>query len=214
MYAATENPPSLPLAIRPRPSGRAYLGATSDLAGLLSRAADGDADSWAEITDRFTRLLWSVARSYRLNSEDCADVVQNTWLRLLEHLRRIENPDALPGWLATTARREALNVLRRRTHDVLPRDEDSLSRTADENATELDADLLEEERDVHLWNCFGQLPERDQQLLRVLMTADRPSYAAVAAALDMPVGSIGPTRMRALSRLHNILAASGYTFGT
>jgi RNA polymerase sigma factor (sigma-70 family) len=178
----------------------------------LSRAADGDAASWAEITDRFTRLLWSVGRSYRLCSEDCADVVQITWLRLMENLRRIDNPEALPGWLATTARREALNVLRRRPREVLLPEGDSCSRIADDIAPVIDVAFLEEERDAQLWRCFGQLPERDQRLLGVLIAGDRPSYAAVAAALDMPVGSIGPTRMRALKRLHDILATSGYPF--
>jgi DNA-directed RNA polymerase specialized sigma24 family protein len=84
----------------------------SDLAGLVSRAAEGDAESWAEITDRFTHLVWAIARSHQLSADDSADVVRITWLRLLEHLQRIDHPEALPGWLAATARREALEMLR------------------------------------------------------------------------------------------------------
>jgi RNA polymerase sigma factor (sigma-70 family) len=185
----------------------------SDLGVLLARAAEGDADSWCQITTRFTRLLWAVARSYRLSSEDCADVVQTTWLRLVEHLRTIENPNALPGWLATTARREALSQLRRRTHDA-PLEADSPSSRTDNGPREADAPLLDEERDAQLWRCFDQLPERDQRMLRILMSWDRPSYTSVAAALDLPVGSIGPTRMRALERLRGIITSSGYPFQT
>ena len=184
----------------------------TDLAALLRAASEGDQEAWNAITDRFTSLLWSVARSYRLGSDDAEDVVQNTWLRLLENLTRIDNPEALPGWLATTARREALGILRRRGRTVLTRDEDLGVDLADPASTELDSALLEDERDVELWASFAKLPERCQQLLRVLMACDRPVYAEVSAAFDMPIGSIGPTRMRCLERLRKLVAESGYQF--
>ena len=184
----------------------------TDLATLLRAASEGDQEAWNAITDRFTSLLWSVARSYRLGSDDAEDVVQNTWLRLLENLTRIDNPEALPGWLATTARREALGILRRRGRTVLTRDEDLGVDLADPASTELDSALLQDERDVELWASFAKLPERCQQLLRVLMAVDRPVYAEVSAAFDMPIGSIGPTRMRCLERLRKLVAESGYQF--
>jgi len=184
----------------------------TDLATLLRAASEGDQEAWNAITDRFTSLLWSVARSYRLGSDDAEDVVQNTWLRLLENLTRIDNPEALPGWLATTARREALGILRRRGRTVLTRDEDLGVDLADPASTELDSALLEDERDVELWASFAKLPERCQQLLRVLMAVDRPVYAEVSAAFDMPIGSIGPTRMRCLERLRKLVAETGYQF--
>ena len=83
-------------------------------------------------------------------------MVQNTWLRLLENLTKIDNPEALPGWLATTARREALGILRRRGRTVLTRDEDLGVDLADPASTELDSALLEDERDVELWASFAQ----------------------------------------------------------
>ena len=184
----------------------------TDLATLLRAASEGDQEAWNAITDRFTSLLWSVARSYRLGSDDAEDVVQNTWLRLLENLTKIDNPEALPGWLATTARREALGILRRRGRTVLTRDEDLGVDLADPASTDLDSALLEDERDVELWASFAKLPERCQQLLRVLMACDRPVYAEVSAAFDMPIGSIGPTRMRCLERLRRLVAESGYQF--
>ncbi len=184
----------------------------TDLATLLRAASEGDQEAWNAITDRFTSLLWSVARSYRLGSDDAEDVVQNTWLRLLENLTKIDNPEALPGWLATTARREALGILRRRGRTVLTRDEDLGVDLADPASTELDSALLEDERDIELWASFAKLPERCQQLLRVLMAVDRPVYAEVSAAFDMPIGSIGPTRMRCLERLRKLVAETGYQF--
>ena len=185
---------------------------SGDLAALVSAASHGDAQAWNAITDRFTNLLWSVARSYRLGHDDAADAVQNTWLRLLENLTKIEKPEALPGWLATTARREALGVLRRRGRDVLMRGDDMSFDVPDTKARALDAALLEDERAVALWAGFDRLSDRCQQLLRVLMSVDRPAYTEVATAFDMPVGSIGPTRMRCLDRLRTILAESGYQF--
>lgn len=182
------------------------------LTALVSDAATGDEEAWNAITDRFTNLLWSVARSYRLSHDDAADAVQNTWLRLLENLTKIDNPEALPGWLATTARREALGILRRRGRVVLTRDDDLGEDVVDTRALELDAALIQDERDAELWTCFGLLSERCQQLLRVLMATDRPAYTEVAAAFDMPVGSIGPTRMRCLDRLRTLVTEAGYHF--
>lgn len=191
-------------------STRPHLGECSSLTDLVSAAADGDAESWNEITRRFTNLLWAVARSYRLASTDAADVVQNTWLRLVENLHRVEHPEALAGWLATTARREALSVLRARSR-LLPVGDPFFHGAADD-APELDDAVIKDERDGYLWECVAQLPERDQRLLRALMACDRPSYTAVAAALEMPVGSVGPTRMRALSRLRALIPESDYAF--
>lgn len=184
----------------------------SGLTELVTAAANGDPGAWNAIVERFTSLLWSVGRAHRLSAEDAADVVQNTWLRLLDHLDRVEQPEALPGWLATTARHECLAMLRRQGRDVLVRDDDLGPMLVDVAAAALDATLLEEERDVQLWACFGKLSERCQRLLRVLMVCDRPNYTEVSASLGMPVGSIGPTRMRCLSTLRSLVSDTGYAF--
>lgn len=184
----------------------------SGLTELVAAASSGSPDAWNTIVERFSSLLWSVARAHRLSMEDSADVVQNTWLKLLDHLDRIEKPEALPGWLATTARHECLSTLRRRGRDTLVRDDDLAGVVVDVEAAALDAALLEDERDVQLWDCFGDLSERCQRLLRVLMACDRPNYAEVSASLGMPVGSIGPTRMRCLSTLRSLVADTGYAF--
>jgi RNA polymerase sigma factor (sigma-70 family) len=184
----------------------------AELDRLVRRAADGDAAAWNEITERFTRLVWAVARSYRLGEMDAADVVQNTWLRLLQNINRIEQPQALPKWLTTTARREALSIIRRRQRDVLVSMDADPWEIIDDGEPDLDAALLDDERDGELWACFGRLPERDQVLLRLLMASDSPSYTQIAAALEMPIGSIGPTRMRALAKLRQLVSASDYPF--
>jgi RNA polymerase sigma factor (sigma-70 family) len=170
---------------------------------LVAAAAAGDHAAWAALIDRYTSLLWSVARSFRLPEADAADVVQTTWLRLVEHLDRVDDPDRLPGWLATTVRRECLRLVRRASHESYA----ELAEVADDGPG-LDARVLSDERDAALWHALAQLDDFCRQLLRILMADPPPAYAAVAAALDLPIGSIGPTRARCLSKLRRMASLS------
>jgi RNA polymerase sigma factor (sigma-70 family) len=178
------------------------------LADQVARARAGDQLAWRELVDRFARLVWSVARSHRLDHADAADVCQTTWLRLAEHLHSLRDPSRLPGWLATTARRESLRVIagrRRETPDPMPGETDHDLSAGPEVI------VLTQDRDARLWNAFDGLPERCRQLLRILSTAPELSYHEVGSVLDIPVGSIGPTRGRCLDNLRRRLAASDFT---
>ena len=174
----------------------------SATASLLARAAQGDQRAWDTLVDQHTTLLYAVARSFRLDAADAGDVVQTTWLRLVEHLDRIEDPTRLVGWLVTTARREALRVLRRGGRER-PAVDDSVIDRADD-AEPVDAALLTDERNRALWTAYRQLSERCRQLLRVAVWEPR-AYDEISVALGMPVGSIGPTRRRCLTRLRALL---------
>jgi RNA polymerase sigma factor (sigma-70 family) len=182
----------------------------SATATLLARAAQGDQGAWNELVGEHTRLLWSVARSFRLDAADANDVVQTTWLRLLEHLDRIEDPTRLVGWLVTTARRESMRVLRRSGRER-PVVEDTVLDRPDE-APPVDTGLLVRERDRALWQAFEQLNEKCRQLLRIAVTEPQ-AYDEISAALEMPIGSIGPTRRRCLTQLRGLLEGSGLTDG-
>jgi RNA polymerase sigma factor (sigma-70 family) len=172
---------------------------------LVAMVRAGDQEAWAALTDRYTNLLWSVARSMRLNPADAADAVQTTWLRLVENLDGIREPERLGSWLATTMRRECLAVLRR----AIRTRPSTLDGWEDVPAADdpLDEALLREERDAALWRAFRTLKPHCQTLLRVLMADPPPSYAEVSAALGMPVGSVGPTRKRCLGMLRKLLVA-------
>jgi RNA polymerase sigma factor (sigma-70 family) len=178
----------------------------SDPTALVERIRQGDADAWQALTDRYVNLLWSIARGLRLNDADAADAVQTTWLRLVEKLDDIREPRHLGSWLATTVRRECLDI-RRRAARVQPGEPetpggwDGLATSADP----LDAALLADERDAALWRAFEGLRPPCRRLLRVLMPDPAPSYAEVSAALDIPIGSIGPTRQRCLRCLRDLL---------
>jgi RNA polymerase sigma factor (sigma-70 family) len=169
---------------------------------LVPAAASGDQAAWNELVDRFQGLVWATARSFRLSLADAADVAQTTWLRLVENLDRIREPERLGAWLATTARREALRHLRLHGRE-LPSDEADLFEAPLDDP--LEVALLTEERDTALWGAFAQLSERCQTLLRLLVAEDEPSYEAIGAALDMPIGAIGPTRMRCLDKLRSFV---------
>jgi RNA polymerase sigma factor (sigma-70 family) len=183
--------------------------AASSVTELFRRAEAGDQGAWHAIVDRYTKLLWSVARAHRLGDADAADVVQTTWLRLVEHFGRISDPECLPGWLTTTARRECLHVLRRAGREVVTAGEDAVLDVVDERSMPVDARLLAQERDVALWSCFERLSVRCQVLLRILMGTPPADYVTVSAVLGMPVGSIGPTRGRCLDQLRKLAAGSG-----
>jgi len=177
---------------------------------LLKAAADGDAEAWTQIVDDYSRLVWSVARGFRLTLADAADVSQTTWLRLVENLDRIQNPDQLAGWLATTARRESLRLIRKAQREV-PDSEEAEQKVSFFGDSEDDGDpetaLVAEQDSSDLWQAFASLSERCRSLLRVVAVTPLESYAAVAEALGMRVGSIGPTRSRCLEQLKRALKA-------
>jgi len=169
---------------------------------LLQLAAAGDRAAWNTLVERYEGLLWGIARSHRLDQPSASDVVQTTWLRLVEHIDRLRNPEALAGWLAATARNECLRVLRHQSR-LIPTDDDSMP--VDSVPPVDDARLLERERDAELWRAFATLPARCQSLLRMLALDPAPSYEEIGTALGMAVGSIGPTRGRCLEGLRSAL---------
>ena len=165
---------------------------SSEIASLVNAATAGDRNAWDALVNRFAATVWAVARGHRLSAADAADVSQTTWLRLVENLHRIREPERVGAWLAVTARRESLRVLRigaRQTttghdFDVLP---------DPAPATPPDHVVATREWASVVSDLVAQLPTRSQLLLR-LLSADSPlSYRDISEALDMPIGSIGPT---------------------
>jgi RNA polymerase sigma factor (sigma-70 family) len=194
------------LADRSTRRGGATRRDAAEVTRLVRAATSGDHSAWNALVEEFGGLVWAVARAHRLSDADAADVVQATWLRLVENLDALREADRIGAWLATTARREALRVLRAAQRQV-PTGEDFADQP-DEHV-EPASELMSEERDAGLWRAFGRLSARDQALLRLLTADPMPHYQEIAAALDMPIGSIGPTRARALERLRRELERAG-----
>jgi RNA polymerase sigma factor (sigma-70 family) len=171
---------------------------TPSLEALIRAANGGDGAAWEAIVDRFAGLVWATTRAYRLSPTDAADVTQTTWLRLVENLDRINDPERLGGWLATTARRECLRHMRLRSHE-LATGEDSVFEAPSEDRVE--QRVMIRERNAALRRALARISERCQTLLRLLAGPESFSYEEIAAALDMPIGAIGPTRARCLDQL-------------
>ncbi len=175
------------------------------VAELLAEAAAGEQSAWDALVDRFGGLVWSVARSFRLDPATAADVSQTTWLRLIENLDRIRTPEALPGWLATTTKREALRVISRQKRYVPTV---AIEVMADPVFVDPVADLVADERSQALVGAYNALSEACRQLLRLLATEPPLDYTEISQVIDRPVGSIGPTRARCLEQMRRKMAAA------
>jgi RNA polymerase sigma factor (sigma-70 family) len=196
---------------------REYTASASDptmrddptVVSLVARVQSGDQRAWDEIVERYAPLVWSICRRYGLDRTDVDDVGQTVWLRLLTHLPELRQPAALPGWLATTTRRECLRVLqtaRRRETAELPADP-----VAVRDDDEIDGVLLAAELNAALRAGFAQLPEMCRHLLGMLLLRDPPlPYAEVGARLGIAMGGIGPTRSRCLAKLRGSPAMTAF----
>jgi RNA polymerase sigma factor (sigma-70 family) len=181
--------------------------AESDIARLVKRAAAGEPRAWERLIDKYGRLIWSITREFNLAESDAADVFQTTWMRLIEHIDRLDRPDRVGSWLAATARNECLRCLASRKRLVLAHEDVVLDGPA-AHEPEIDEALLAEERAEVVRAAMAHLPRRWQRLMELLMADPPASYAEISDELGLPVGSIGPTRGRCLARLRTLLGAS------
>jgi RNA polymerase sigma factor (sigma-70 family) len=167
---------------------------------LVTRATAGDQGAWHEIVERYAPLVWSICVRYQLNGQDAEDVGQTVWLLLVEQLGKLREPAALPGWLAATTAHECLRVVKaaRRIEDLGGNLDNALLLP---DAATIEQEIITAERNARLRAALAALPARCRQLLSMLMSDPPPAYAEIHAALDIPVGSIGPQRARCLDRL-------------
>jgi RNA polymerase sigma factor (sigma-70 family) len=173
----------------------------SSVGALVVRVGDGDQEAWNEIIERYAPLVWSICVRYQLSRPDIDDVGQSVWLLLVENIGKLRDPAALPGWLATTTKRECLRVLRttrRHDHADLPPEEQM---PVDPDAATIEQEVILAERNAALRAAFAELAPSCHELLSMLITDPPLSYEDVSTRLGIPVGSIGPTRARCLDRL-------------
>jgi RNA polymerase sigma factor (sigma-70 family) len=178
-----------------------------DVAALVRRAAEGDHWAWERLVDQYARLIWAITRDFKLAESDAADVFQATWLRLLEHIDRLEQPARVGSWLAATARHECLRSVAARKKVMLVHDDVTLKGGV-AHEPEIDEGLLREERAQDVRDALSRLPLRWRRLVEMLMADPPVSYTEISDQLGLPVGSIGPTRGRCLERLRVLLQAS------
>jgi RNA polymerase sigma factor (sigma-70 family) len=182
---------------------------------LLTLAKSGDQTAWSELVDRFSQMVWSIARSFRLDEAAAKDVSQTVWMRLIENIDRIDDPERLPGWLATTCRREALRVQGVRDR-VIPTE---FEYDVPDDRPSLEAMLVEDEEAREVVSAFETISEDCRQLLRLLTTDPPLTYEEISDVVGRPIGSLGPTRSRCIERLKAAITARisegrGNSFGS
>lgn len=170
-----------------------------DLENLVRAAASGEHEAWSSIVRRFTQRLSRVARAHRIGATEVEDVVQTTFVRLYEQIDTLRDPNALPAWLDTTARRESLRHLRRAGRER-PLDAGIVENLPARPQPE--AEIVKPELSAALHAAVGRLSERQRNVIELLFKDESLNYEEISDLLDMPIGSIGPTRGRALARLH------------
>jgi RNA polymerase sigma factor (sigma-70 family) len=178
---------------------------------VVANARSGERRAWITLVERYLPLIRAIARRYQLSDTDVEDVGQTVYLRLVEHLDRIREPRALPGWITTTARNESLRLVgsQRKINLVDPLDHAKFDRSTDGHV-EIDADLLRAEQVEALRNGLSELSPIQRDLLLLLTDDEERKYHEIGDMLTMPIGSIGPTRARGLARLRETPAVQSY----
>ena len=174
------------------------LNHTVDLPSLVRAAREGDAAAWSKIVVHVTPMLRRVGAGYRLRREDLEDVIQNTWVQAYTHLAGLREPEALVSWLIVAVRREALRTLQTGVREIITEAAEILD-AADPLTTE-DV-VFQRERGAAVRLAVARLPGRQREILQKMIAAPGVRYGELAEELAMPIGSIGPTRERALMRL-------------
>lgn len=176
--------------------------AADNSAELVGRIRNGDSSAWRELVNHYEPLLRRLARQYRLSGQDMDDAIQLTWLRCLEHIDQITHADRLRGWLATVCRRESLRLATKGRREIAL-GEQSVTRLVDDGQEERDPGAEMARRDAHdrLSRAIRALPQKQQLVLTELLKEESRSYLDLSRRLGLPMGSIGPTRQRAIARL-------------
>ena len=176
-------------------------------AAAFLRWRDGDDAGLDDLVRLLSPVLWQVVRATGLDRERAEDVVQTTWITLVDHADSISTPQAVAAWLCTSARREAWRAGKQATRERPVEDQMLAHGLPDHESPEHQVVLDDEAALVRA--CLDKLPERCQKLLRIVAAGPRPNYTDVASTLGMPVGSIGPTRGRCLEKLRHELTLAG-----
>jgi len=183
---------------------------------LVLACRRGEADAWSMLVNRYQRLIYTIPRRAGLDEDQAAEVFQRTFAKLLQYLDRIKQPASIHAWLVTTARRETLQLIREqrseRSFSQTDMLDNGLKSEAIPDDNPLPGETLEHLEEQHLIRkAIAAMDERSRALLNLLYYQPAPlSYSEIAAILDMPEGSVGPTRARCLEKLRGLLERGGF----
>ena len=193
---------STPESYRPTSPATERSPLARQVGDAIRRHLAGDRSAMTDLTRIVRPWLHHVIRSHRLPAHTVEDAVQSTLLAVLRHVDDLRNPDAGLAWISVVARREALREVRAQQRYVLV-DEPDVVMPAAPDPAEIALDRISH---AVVRRTVCSLPPRHRRLLELITRDDRPNYASISTALQMPVGSIGPTRRRGLERMRQLLA--------
>jgi RNA polymerase sigma factor (sigma-70 family) len=168
---------------------------------LVRQAFKGDERAWAALVARFQPMLLCIAARSGLNAADAADIEQVTWIQLMRHADQVRDPDRIAGWLATTARRRSQRAAMVARREIPSTDQVADGSPATSTNDDVETLVLRDQYEPGLERALRGLPDSYRRVLELLSADITPSYEEVAQAMDLPVGSIGPMRMRALRQV-------------
>jgi RNA polymerase sigma factor (sigma-70 family) len=175
----------------------------SHVTDLVTGARKGDQQAWDALVARYSPLIWSICRRYRLSESDAEDVCQAVWVRLVDQLDSLRDAAALPGWLSTTTRHECSRVGRATCRHATAGPVLDFENIPDQLTEAADHGLLLAERHATLHEAVRRLPPGCRRLLALLIADPPVPYAEISGRLGMSIGSIGPSRRRCLDRLRD-----------
>lgn len=175
-----------------------------DLREVVDRASRGEEGAWKIIVMRFSGLIRRIARAYGLCHSDISDISQIVWMRAFENIAKVRDPRHLGTWIAVVTERECMHLVRKTSNEQLISDHEELDRADD--APALDHRIITREQEEAVRQAINSLPSKGRLLMLLLIAGEKPEYEAVAQKLNMPVGSIGPTRQRCLRLLRENVA--------
>jgi RNA polymerase sigma factor (sigma-70 family) len=194
-------------AVRPAPAATTNRGegapASDDppVSDLVIRAKQGDQLAWNALVERYSPLVWSICRRYRLSPADAEDVFQTVWLCLVNQLDNVRDPAALWGWLSTTTRRECSRAWRASGRHLAAEQAHDFECIPDQLTETAEHKLLLAERTAAFREAFTRLPAGCQRLVALLIADPPLPYAEISSKLGTSTGSIGPGRQRCLDKL-------------
>jgi RNA polymerase sigma factor (sigma-70 family) len=188
------------------PSPKTSSALADQVAACIRRHRGGDRAAMTDLTRLVTPWLHHVVRPYRLQEAASEDVVQSTLLVAFLHLPELRDPASGLSWLSVVARRQALRTVRTERQYVAAGDLPQLHLLPAPGDGPEEA-VLAALSQVAVRRAAAKLPPRYRVLLERLVQSDDPAYTTISAELRMPLGSIGPTRRRALERMRRLLLA-------
>lgn len=183
---------------------------SSDKEIITACLANSDA-AWEVLIGRYERLIYSITIRFKMSPQESLEVFQSVCFILLKKLSTLRNHEKIYSWLITTTTRECWRIATLRQRELAPLQSNELNGSG-ASSDKLTAEQLAYERRMAdeqnqiVLEAISTLPERCRELIRMLFYLnEEPTYGDIAERLNIPVSSIGPTRMRCLEKLKNIL---------